>query len=77
MARSNLFNREVRASKSPRNAFDLGYSSRFSTPVGLLLPAYVQEVKAGDKIGWDVPEIDLFIESHESRCIQGTSSGNI
>ena len=50
MARSNLFNREVRASKSPRNAFDLGYSTLFSTPVGLLLPAYVQEVKAGDKM---------------------------
>lgn len=50
MARSNLFNREVRASKSPRNAFDLGYSTLFSTPVGLLLPAYIQEVKAGDKM---------------------------
>lgn len=50
MARANLFNREVKANKSPRNAFDLGYSTLFSTPVGLLLPAYVQEVKAGDKM---------------------------
>lgn len=50
MSKSNLFNRDVRANKSPRNAFDLGYSTLFSTPVGLLLPAYVQEVKAGDKM---------------------------
>lgn len=50
MSKANLFNREVKANKSPRNAFDLGYSTLFSTPVGLLLPAYVQEVKAGDKM---------------------------
>lgn len=50
MATANLFNRDVQANKSPRNAFDLGYSTLFSTPAGLLLPAYIQEVKAGDKM---------------------------
>lgn len=48
MAKANLFNREVRANKSPRNAFDMSYSTLFSSPCGLLTPAYVQEVKKGD-----------------------------
>lgn len=50
MATSNLFNREVRANKSPRNAFDMSYSTLFSSPCGLLQPVYVQEVKKGDKL---------------------------
>lgn len=50
MAKSNLFNRDVRANKSPRNAFDMSYSTLFSSPCGLLQPAYVQEVKKGDKL---------------------------
>lgn len=50
MATADLFNREVSASKSPRNAFDISYSTIFSSPVGLLSPAYVEEVNRGDKI---------------------------
>lgn len=50
MAKANLFNRDVRANKSPRNAFDLSYSTLFSSPCGLLQPVYVQEVKKGDKL---------------------------
>lgn len=50
MATANLFNREVRASKSPRNAFDLSYCTLFNSPAGQILPCYVEEVKAGDKL---------------------------
>lgn len=50
MATANLFNREVRANKSPRNAFNVSYSSLFTSPCGMLLPSYVQEVKRGDKL---------------------------
>lgn len=50
MSKANLYNREVRANKSPRNAFDMSFSTLFSSPCGLLQPAYVQEVKKGDKL---------------------------
>lgn len=50
MATSNPFYINVPAARSPRNAFNVGYSTLFSSPVGLLLPAYVENVKAGDKI---------------------------
>lgn len=50
MSKANLFNREVRANKSPRNAFNMSYSTLFSSPCGLLQPTYVQEVKKGDKL---------------------------
>lgn len=50
MAKANLFNREVRANKSPRNAFEMSFSTLFSSPCGLLQPAYVQEVKKNDRL---------------------------
>lgn len=50
MGKSNLFNREVIANKSPRNAFDVSYSTLFSSPAGMLLPAFVRDVKKGDKL---------------------------
>lgn len=50
MATANLFHREVKANKSPRNAFNVGYSTLFTGPAGMLLPTYVQEVKRGDKL---------------------------
>lgn len=50
MAVSDPFSRDVRASKSPRNAFRIGYSSLFSSPCGLILPCYVEEVDKGDKL---------------------------
>lgn len=50
MSKANLFDREVVANKSPRNVFDLSYSSIFSSPVGLILPAYIEDVKSGDKL---------------------------
>lgn len=50
MATVNLFHREVEANKSPRNAFDIGYSCLFTSPAGELLPCYVEEVNRGEKI---------------------------
>lgn len=57
MATANLFHREIKANKSPRNAFDVSYSSLFSSPVGLILPTYVQEVKIGDKLKLEVSSL--------------------
>ncbi len=50
MATSQLFSREVSANKSPRNAFNMSYSTLFNSPAGQLLPTYVQEVQRGDKL---------------------------
>lgn len=50
MSVANIFNRDVEANKGPRNVFDIGYSSIFSTPCGMILPAYVEDVKQGDKL---------------------------
>lgn len=50
MSTANLFNRDVSANKSPRNAFNMSYSTLFSSPAGMLLPCYVQEVKRNDKL---------------------------
>lgn len=50
MSKAKLFDREVKANKSPRNAFDIGYSTLFSSPCGQLLPCYVEDVKQGDRI---------------------------
>lgn len=54
MATSNIFDYNVTPTRSPRNAFDISYSSLFSTPCGMLLPAYVEDVKANDTINLDV-----------------------
>lgn len=57
MATADLFNREVRANKSPRNAFDLSYSTLFTSPAGMLLPVYHQHVKRGDKLKLNVSSL--------------------
>lgn len=57
MAVSNIFRRDVSAGKSPRNAFPVSYSTLFSSPAGLLLPCYVEEVDKGDKLKIDVSNI--------------------
>lgn len=49
----NIFDTDVRANKSPRNAFDIGYSTITSSPLGMLLPVYVEDVKRGDHIRLD------------------------
>lgn len=54
MATSNIFDYNVSPVRSPRNAFDIGYSTLFSSPCGMLLPAYVEDVKADDTINLDV-----------------------
>ena len=54
MAKSDIFNINPRTSKGPRNAFDIGYCNLFTTPCGMLLPSYVEDVKAGDKLIVDV-----------------------
>ncbi len=54
MAKSDIFNINPRTSKGPRNAFDIGYCTLFTSPCGMLLPSYVEDVKAGDKLVIDV-----------------------
>ena len=44
----------VRGSNVPRNAFDMSYHSYFTSPAGLLLPNYVQDVQPGDFLKLDV-----------------------
>ena len=43
-----------RGSSVPRNAFDMSYHSYFTSPAGLLLPNYVQDVQPGDFLKLDV-----------------------
>lgn len=50
MAVVDLFNPKTPSASSPRNAFDVGYSTIFSSPAGQLLPCYVEDVKAGDTL---------------------------
>lgn len=50
MATSDIFNYSVDAPKSPRNVFGIGYSTLFTSPAGMILPAYVEDVKANDKL---------------------------
>ena len=38
----------------PRNAFDLSHHQYFTKPLGLLTPAFVQDVLPGDYIDIDV-----------------------
>lgn len=38
----------------PRNSFDLGYHTMFTSPAGLLLPTYVQDVQPDDYLKLDV-----------------------
>ena len=38
----------------PRNSFDMGYHTMFTSPAGLLLPTYVQDVQPGDYLKLDV-----------------------
>ena len=38
----------------PRNSFDMSYHSYFTSPAGLLLPNYVQDVQPGDFLKLDV-----------------------
>lgn len=54
---SDIFSRDVQANKSPRNAFNIGYSSIFSSPAGLLLPCYWEEVDKGDKLKLGVSNV--------------------
>lgn len=38
----------------PRNSFDMGYHTMFTSPAGLLLPTYVQDVQPDDYLKLDV-----------------------
>ena len=38
----------LKTNKSPRNGFDMSYHSYFTSPTGMLLPAFVQDVTPGD-----------------------------
>ena len=38
----------------PRNAFDLSHHSYFTSPTGLILPAYVEDINPGDYLKIDV-----------------------
>lgn len=50
MATANIYNIKPKGDKGPRNAFDLGYSCLYTSPCGEILPAYVEEVKRGDRL---------------------------
>lgn len=52
--KSDIFNFDVKANDGPRNAFPIGYATLFSSPVGLLIPCYVEDVKSKDKLRLDV-----------------------
>lgn len=57
MATANLFNREVKANKSPRNAFNMQYSTLFTSPVGMLLPTYIEHVEREDKLNISITSL--------------------
>ena len=38
----------------PRNSFDMGYHTMFTSPAGLLLPTYIQDVQPDDYLKLDV-----------------------
>ena len=38
----------------PRNSFDVGYHTMFTSPAGLILPTYVQDVKEGSYLNVNV-----------------------
>ena len=48
MMKSNPNVYPLKTNKSPRNGFDMSYHSYFTSPTGMLLPAYVQDVTPGD-----------------------------
>lgn len=50
MAVKDIYNLPQPNPSSPRNAFGIGYSNLFSSPCGLLMPAYIEDVKAKDKV---------------------------
>lgn len=54
MAKSDIFNINPKTNRGPRNAFDISYCNLFTSPCGMILPAYVEDVKEGDKLRLDV-----------------------
>ena len=54
MMKSNPNVYPLKSNKSPRNGFDMSYHSYFTSPTGMLLPAYVQDVTPGDFLKLDV-----------------------
>ena len=54
MLKSNPNVYPLKTNKSPRNGFDMSYHSYFTSPTGMLLPAYVQDVTPGDFLKLDV-----------------------
>ncbi len=50
MSTANIYHREVVANKSPRNAFDMSFSTLFSSPAGLLQPVFTMELQQGDRL---------------------------
>ena len=51
---SNPLNFRAPRAHSQRNAFDMSYHSYFTSPAGLILPNYVQDVQPGDYLKLDV-----------------------
>ncbi len=50
MATAKIFGFPDIKAHSPRNAFDMSHDTLFNSPAGMLLPAYVEDVMAGDKL---------------------------
>lgn len=50
MSTANIFGFPNAKADAPRNAFDMSFDTLFTSPAGMLLPAYVEDVKAGDRL---------------------------
>ena len=50
MSTANIYGFPNAKADAPRNAFDMSFDTLFTSPAGLLLPAYVEDVKAGDRL---------------------------
>lgn len=50
MSTANIYGFPNAKADAPRNAFDMSFDTLFNSPAGMLLPAYVEDVKAGDRL---------------------------
>lgn len=49
MGAANIYGFPNSQAHSPRNAFNLSHDKLFTSPVGMILPAFVDDIKEGDK----------------------------
>lgn len=49
MSTANIYGFPNSKAHAPRNAFDMSFDTLFNSPAGMILPGFVDDVKAGDK----------------------------